>query len=140
MTLLLDTNIVSELTRRQPEQAVVDLLNNHSNLALSVICLHELQYGIYSTLDVARKARLETYAVALRQRFEGRILDVTIPIAETAGRLRAVEKSNGRILAELDALIAATAIVNGWTLVTRNTKDFKNLNLSLLNPWDEAGA
>lgn len=137
MTFLLDTNIVSELTRREPSRAVIDFLNNSSDLAISVIVFHELEFGIQCIVDQARKAKLQAFAQTLRQRFAGRIVDVSLLIAETAGRFRASEKSLGRVLAELDALIAATAMVQGWTLVTRNVKDFEKLNISLLNPWDE---
>jgi len=140
MTFLVDTNIVSELTRRQPSTAVTNFLNATSDLAISVIVFHELEFGIQCIADQDRKAKLQAFAHSLRQRFSGRIVDVNILISETAGRVRAFEKSMGRVLAELDALIAATAMVNGWTLVTRNIKDFEKLNISLLNPWDDAKA
>jgi predicted nucleic acid-binding protein len=132
---LVDTNIVSELTRQQPDRGVVAFLNDNSDLYLSVIVLHELEYGVQCAKDIERRTKLENFAVALRLRFFGRIIDVDTHITKTAGRLRALEKSRGRILAELDAFIAATALVKGATLATRNIKDFDQLGLELLNPF-----
>jgi predicted nucleic acid-binding protein len=135
---LLDTNVVSELTRPQPARAVVEFLRDTPDIFISVIVFHELEFGIQGAPDMARRAKLQSYSFALRRQFEGRIADVDIPVAETAGRLRAFEKSSGRILAAFDALIAGTAMVNGWTLVTRNIKDFRNLSIALLDPWKTA--
>ncbi|MDP3411076.1 type II toxin-antitoxin system VapC family toxin [Bosea sp. (in: a-proteobacteria)] len=136
MAYLIDTNVVSELTKRAPSLSVVDFLRQSSDLFISVIVFHELEYGIHGTADAERRAKLQAYALSLRQQFAGRIIDVDLQLAETAGRLRAFERSTGRILAELDALIAATAMVRGYVLVTRNIKDFETLSIPLLNPWD----
>lgn len=136
MAYLIDTNVVSELTKRAPSLSVVDFLRQSSDLFISVIVFHELEYGIHCTADAERRAKLQAYALSLRQQFAGRIIDVDLQLAETAGRLRAFERSTGRILAELDALIAATAMVRGYVLVTRNIKDFETLSIPLLNPWD----
>jgi hypothetical protein len=86
--------------------------------------------------DASRRAKLQAFAIMLRNRFEGRVVDVDFSIAEAAGKLRAAGKAKGHPLAELDAFIAATAMVKNATLVTRNTKDFAPLEISLLNPWD----
>jgi toxin FitB len=133
---VIDTNVVSELTRPSPHPAVVAFLNKNSDLLLSVIVFHELEFGIQCACDPLRRAKLQAYAITLRNRFEGRIVDVDFPIAETAGKLRALKKTKGRPLAELDAFIAATAMVKSATLVTRNTKDFAQLEVPLFNPWE----
>ena len=133
---VIDTNIVSELTRPAPHPTVVAFLNQNSDLLLSVIVFHELEFGVQCARDTDRRAKLQAFAIMLRNRFEGRIVDVDFPIAETAGKLRAIGKTKGRPLAELDAFIAATAMVKSATLVTRNTKDFAQLEISLLNPWE----
>jgi hypothetical protein len=135
---LVDTNVVSELTKRDPSPAVLGFLSENPDLFISVIVFHELEFGIHCAADAERRARLQAYAVSLRRQFIGRIIDVDLEIAEMAGRLRAFEKSTGRILAELDALIGATALVRGCTLATRNVKDFETLSIPLLNPWDRA--
>jgi len=133
---VIDTNVVSELTRPQPNAAVVAFLLDCSDLLLSVIVFHELEYGIQCARDAVRRAKLQAYGKALRVQFAGRIVDVDLAIAETAGDLRAAEKAKGRVLKEFDALIAATALVKGATLVTRNTRDFSTLDVPLLNPWE----
>ncbi len=138
MPYLVDTNVVSELTKRDPSPAVLGFLSENPDLFISVIVFHELEFGIHCAADAERRARLQAYAVSLRRQFIGRIIDVDLEIAEMAGRLRAFEKSTGRILAELDALIGATALVRGCTLATRNVKDFETLSIPLLNPWDRA--
>jgi hypothetical protein len=135
---LVDTNVVSELTKRDPSPAVLGFLSENPDLFISVIVFHELEFGIHCAADAGRRARLQAYAVSLRRQFVGRIIDVDLEIAEMAGRLRAFEKSTGRILAELDALIGATAMVRGCILATRNVKDFETLSIPLLNPWDRA--
>lgn len=136
MAYLVDTNVVSELLRRAPSISVVRFLEENPDLFISVIVFHELEYGIHCAADTDRRAKLQAYALSLRQQFAGRIIDVDLQLAETAGRLRAFERSSGRVLAELDALIAATAMVKGFILVTRNIKDFETLSIPLLNPWD----
>ncbi|WP_448950543.1 PIN domain-containing protein [Labrys neptuniae] len=134
---LLDTNIVSELTRPRPQPAVVEFLRRNPDLAISVIVFHELEFGIHCAADNQRRGKLQAFSLALRAQFDSRIFDVDMRVAEAAGRLRAFEKTSGRVLAELDALIAATAMVHGCTLVTRNVRDFEKLNIPLLNPWDD---
>lgn len=136
---VLDTNVVSELTQRAPSPAVTRFLADTPDLLLSVIVFHELEFGIHCVADMRRRAKLQSFSLALHQQFAGRIVDVDTAIAQTAGRLRAFEKGLGRILAEFDALIAATAMVKGATLVTRNVRDFEMLSLPLLDPWAYAG-
>lgn len=138
MAYLLDTNVVSELTKRTPSPAVVAFLSNTSDLFISVIVFHELEFGIHCAADAVRRAKLQAYALSLRRQFAGRIIDIDLELAEMAGRLRAFERSAGRVLAELDALIAATAMVKGCVLATRNIRDFETLSIPLLNPWDGA--
>jgi predicted nucleic acid-binding protein len=133
---LIDTNVVSELTRPKPNANVLAFLNSNPDLYLSVIVLHELEYGIRCAPRPDRRMRLEAFALALSGQFAGRIFDIDAQIAETAGRMRALRKNAGRILAELDAFIAATALVKGIALATRNIKDFAELGVELRNPFD----
>jgi predicted nucleic acid-binding protein len=135
LAFLLDTNIVSELTRPRPDAGVVAFLEQNSDLYLSVVVLHELEYGVHCAADLEKRAKLQNFSVALRIRFFHQILHIDMQIAQTAGRMRAEEKSRGRILAELDAFIAATAAVKSATLVTRNIKDFERLDVRLYNPF-----
>lgn len=81
--------------------------------------------------DPAQAAALERWLYVLRRQFGDRIIPVTTEIAEEWGRLNAI-----RTLSTADGLIAATARVNGWTLVSRNVKDFHGTGVSVLNPFD----
>lgn len=72
----------------------------------------------------------------MRPWFQGRVLPITETVAERWGRLTSQQRLRGRQITMADGLIAATALEHGLTLVTRNTKDFENLGLSLVNPWD----
>lgn len=137
MAFIIDTSVVSELTRPSPAAGVIAFLDRTPDLFLSVIVFHELEFGIQSTTDPTRRAKLQSFALALRQQFVDRTIAVDLEVASTAGRLRAFEKSAGRTLTPLDALIAATAMVKDYALVTRNVRDFEKLSLRLVNPWDD---
>ena len=136
MSLLLDTNVVSEIRRgRDPNvrawaEAVKDV-----ELHLSVLTLGEIRKGI-ELLRGRDPAQAEVFAGwlnDLRARFAERILAIDVRIAEEWGRLNAVATRN-----TVDSLIAATAHVHGLIVVTRNTSDFEGCGVPLLNPWHPA--
>jgi toxin FitB len=135
MALLLDTNVISELTRHIPEPRVVSLVRDAADGCLSVITLHELKFGILRLPHGAKQAALLAKADRLLQVFEGAILPVDQGIAEAASQMRAQQDKAGRRLVLVDALIAATALVHSLTLATRNTKDFQGLGVSIIDPW-----
>jgi len=134
MHYLLDTNIVSELARKNPDQGVLAFIAEQSRLYVGTILFHELTYGL-ETANPEQKPRLTIFVAGLRERFGKSAIPVDLDIAETAGRLRAFEKANGRMLTVADSLMAATAVVRDYTLVTRNMKDFETLGLKLVNPF-----
>ena len=106
-------------------------------LFLSVVSVGEMESGFATTLDAARRVRLEaSLARHLAHLFAGRVLPVTQSIAVRWGRLDAMRKMAGRPLSAPDGMIAATALEHDLTLVTRNVKDFAGLGVVLLNPWD----
>lgn len=131
---LIDTNIVSELARKNPDPGVVAFIAEQPRLFVSTILFHELTYGL-ETASNDQKPRLTMFVAGLRERFGRSAIPVDLDISETAGRLRAFEKANGRILTVADSLVAATAMVKGLSLVTRNIKDFETLGLKLVNPF-----
>ena len=135
---LIDTNVISELARPSPHASVIAFLIKSSDVYVSVIVFHEIAYGIERMADDVRKARLMTFADMFKARFEGRILPVNAPIAETAGRMRAMATRQGRVLTPLDSLIAATVMMQGATLATRNIKDFTYLGIALFDPWEDS--
>jgi predicted nucleic acid-binding protein len=131
---LLDTNIVSELARKSPDPGVVAFIAEQPRLQVSTMLFHELTYGL-ETANPDQKPRLTIFLAGLRERFGKSAIPIECEIAETAGRLRAFEKANGRILTVADSMMAATAVVRDLTLVTRNVKDFDTLGLKLINPF-----
>ncbi|MGO9271801.1 MAG: type II toxin-antitoxin system VapC family toxin [Terriglobia bacterium] len=136
---LVDTNVPSDLTRETPDARVTAFLRNagKESLFLSVMTLGEICKGI-DMLPVSRKRKeLQVWLeVDVRSWYAGRILPVTESIAERWGHLAATAKHRGNAVAVVDAVIAATALEHGLTLVTRNVKDFAGLGVVLLNPWD----
>lgn len=134
---LLDTNIISEL--RRPDKAdgnVVAWANAipATNFFISVISVLEIELGarLIQRKDAAQGAILRKWIDAqVLVRFEGRILAIDMAVARRCAQLHV---PNPR--AERDALIAATALVHGLTVVTRNVEDFEPTGVPLLNPWD----
>ena len=130
---LLDTNVVSELRRPKPHGAVVAWLAsvNDQDLYLSALSLAEIQRGIEITRqqDVAKAQNLELWLDQLAASFEVLVLDAVV-MREWARMMH--RRSN--TLSE-DAMLAATAKVNGLQMVTRNTPDFEALGVVCLNPF-----
>jgi len=133
--LVVDTNVISEMVKRRPNQGVVSFLRDKQFL-LSSLVFAELTYGAYQ-LDDARQERAKYIAFIenLKAHYRDVAVPVSLEIAELSGRLRGAEKKNGRILSFADAVMAATALHTGSTLVTRNIKDFEYLDILLLNPF-----
>ena len=137
MSYLIDTNVLSELRRKQPDPSVVDWIQARprQSLFLSVLTLGEIRKGLERLEDTARKqSLLDWLEVALPNFFLGRMLAVDAHTADRWGRLMA---QAGRPLPAIDGLLAATALQHDLTLVTRNIKDFSGLEVRLLNPWEQ---
>lgn len=133
---LLDTNVISEL--RRPDKADRNVVAWASKIPatgffLSAISILEIELG---TLLMARKDAAQGEVLRawiddqILPRFEGRILAVDTAVAQRCARLHVPDPR-----AERDALIAATALVHGLTVVTRNAADFRPTGVALLNPW-----
>ncbi|TPM18586.1 type II toxin-antitoxin system VapC family toxin [Mesorhizobium sp. B2-3-5] len=138
MKLLLDTNVLSEATRPSPDVRVLEWLDglDEDRTFISVVSIAEIRRGV-ALMDEGRKreALAEWLALDLPQRFEQRVLPVNEPVALAWGDLMGFAKRRGRGLSSMDGLIAATAIARQLTLATRNTRDFEDLGLELLDPW-----
>ena len=136
MSYLIDTNVLSELRRKAPDPRVVAWLQARprQSLFLSVLTLGEIRKGLERVPEPARKqALLDWLEVELPNYFVGRVLAIDAATADRWGRLMA---QAARPLPAIDALLAATALHNDLTLVTRNIKDFAGLDVPLINPWD----
>lgn len=134
MIYLLDTNVVSELVRPRPAPQVRAWLASREEVALSVVSIEELVFGI-ERAPAARRPRLAAWFDDLLDNL-ARIEEVTAGIARAAGELRARRMRAGRPVTQADMLIAATALVHGWTLATRNVADFEDCGVLILDPFE----
>jgi predicted nucleic acid-binding protein len=138
---LLDTNVLSELTRPKSEPQVENWLNtaDDERLFLSVISLGEIFKGLTILPESKRRQYLRQWVEeTMRPWFDGRMLPVSERIAERWGILAGECQLKGRGLSVADGLIAATALEHDLTLVTRNVRDFAYLGIDILNPWPAA--
>jgi toxin FitB len=133
--LLLDTNVLSEAGKPAPEPRVTSYLQKHTNIFVSVVSLHEIEYGTALLPKGRRRTELETAMAAMVSAFGSKILAVGEDEARLAARLRAEARKLGRVLHLPDALIAATAKEHGLTLATRNIADFDYLGIAVIDPW-----
>ena len=136
---LLDTNVVSEPSKPNPERKVLRWLDaaEESSLFLSVLSIGEIRRGIHALTHGAKRKRLELWLASIRRdRFRSRILAVNAAVAEKWGELMANADRAGRSLPIVDALQAATALEYELVLVTRNVTDFAGTGVEILNPWD----
>lgn len=132
---IVDTNILSESTKPRPSAPVLGWLAAQPSFEVSAISLLEIEYGISRLAAGKRRDALVRWLDDLVSAPEVKIVPVDTAIARVAGRFRALAVASGRSRANSDLIIAATAHVTGASLVTRNTKDFEDLGVALLNPF-----
>lgn len=140
MKYLLDTCLISEAFKNKPNQHVLDWLGSRDeqNLYLSVLTLGEIEKGINKNKDPVRQKKLRHWLEQdLQERFRHRILPVDLKVALKWGAIQAKAEQAGASIPAIDGLIAATGLVYGCTVVTRNVDDMRQSQAELLNPWDE---
>lgn len=138
MNYLLDTCVLSELVRPQPDAGVVDWveLQDEESLCISVLTLGELHKGVAKLPDSRKRRRLARWLETdLRKRFEGRILPVGEEVAAIWGGIQGRAEARGETLPVVDSLLAATALTHDLSIVTRNTSDIERSGAQVLNPW-----
>ena len=137
MSFLLDTCAISEMSKPEPDAGFVQWLDTCDDDMLNIcsVTLGELRYGIDILPAGRRKNKLLTWYEMICLSYSGHIIEVSQMAFVRWGALRASRKSAGCILPMADGLIAAVATVNGMTVVTRNTDDFLDLGVDLINPW-----
>lgn len=138
-TIILDTNVVSELMRSQPEQAVMDWFAGRTGdlFYISAITQAEIMLGI-SLLPAGKRRDALTVAAEgmFSQDFAGRCLPFDAANVDNYAAIVSGRRRAGQAISTEDALIASIALTNGYPLATRNTKDFLNINgLKLYDPW-----
>lgn len=135
MRYLLDTNIVSQLTKDRPHEKVLQWVEEQEeeDLFLSVATLLELRVGV-ELCDVGKKRDdLENWLVHdLLERFDDRIVPIEKHTADLTGRIMARSRKEGWKMESMDALIGATAMVHDMALATLNRKHFERLGVELV--------
>lgn len=139
MRYLLDTCVISELAKPEPNKKVVAWAtqNDEENFYLSTLTFGELHKRIAKLPPSKRKENLLQWVEHdLKDRFKTRIIDITLKIAKQWGETQGISESQGRPMPAIDGLIAATGLTHDLTVVTRNIADMQQSGVSLLNPWE----
>jgi predicted nucleic acid-binding protein len=134
--IILDTNVLSEPLRTDPEIAVVAWMKTQTDAAVTAISVAELLVGARRLPAGARRERL---IAAIDSILSGsRVLPFDERAARKYARMHEIRRIAGRPLSVEDGMIAAVAAAHGASLATRNTKDFEGLGIDLLDPWEAA--
>jgi toxin FitB len=137
--MLIDTNVLSETRRKQPNGNVKRWLQQQSvaDLYLSSLVIAEIEAGIANTRDEATAEAVRVWLEGtVLPGFAGRILPFTVAEASVFGRWSGAGTRDGQPVAIVDAQIAATAFVHGLSVVTRNSADFLRFPVRVINPWE----
>lgn len=138
--IILDTNVLSELMRLETNTLVLNWVNSHpiNGLGITAITVSEILYGIGKLSEGKRKQALLSMAESMfEEDFYGRIFPFNELAAVEYSILVLKREKLGLPISMADALIASISISEGYPLATRNTKDFKNTGVHLINPWNE---
>jgi predicted nucleic acid-binding protein len=130
MSVLVDTNVLTELARPRPDPSVVEWVGGLATVLLSAVTIEEIFFGLSARPSPRVQRWFEDFIDSAC-----RVLDVTTPIARHAGVLRGQLRKRGRPRTQADMLIAATAALHGLTLATRNERDFEDCGISVVNPF-----
>jgi len=139
--IILDTNVVSELLKPRPDASVETWFASMrpDDLFITSIVVAELAFGARLLPQGRRRQALEaSIATVFDQRFRDRTLDFDVNAAVHYGDIRAKRQQIGRPIHALDAQIAAIAHANSMTVATRDTKDFEDCGIELIDPWKAA--
>lgn len=135
---LLDTNVLSELRRPKPEPKVVAFVSGQplDLLHVSVVTFAEIRFGIELLKDAGRRMELNEWLDhKLRPMFEERVLEITEDIMLKWRLLVEDGCRAGHTFSQPDLIIAATALHHGLTVVSRDTSEYEQANVPVLNPW-----
>ena len=138
MKYLLDTNIISEFISKIPNKNVIDYIValDENDLYLSVITIGEIKAGIEKLDSGSKKEKLLHWLENdLLDRFQDKIIAIDTEVMLQWGAINHRLKLLGKPLPIMDSLIGATCEMNDVILITRNEKDFKNLNIKVVNPF-----
>lgn len=134
--LLLDSNVVSELTRVAPDPTVSAFISSQSDLWLASVVVYEMEYGLLLLPAGRRRDNVALANSRVLTAFRDRIVPLDRSGAAWAARFRTQTRRQGRELSVNDAFIAGTAMSNDLSVVTRNVHDFEELGVDIINPWE----
>jgi toxin FitB len=134
--ILVDTNVISQLTRSHPDKAAFDWIEERErDILVSTVTFGEMSFGIARLPDGRRKDGLRRALSIAVDRFSNRTVPYGVYEAEAYGAIMAHAERLARPMSIPDGMIAASAQVLRLPLATRNTKDFETTGLQLINPW-----
>ena len=135
--IVLDTNVVSEAMKPEPQQVVRDWLNNQAaeTLYLSSVTLAELLFGIAALSAGKRKDMLALALDGLMGLFRDRVLPFDIDAARHYAELAVKAKTSGRSFLTADGYIAAIAVSRGFIVASRDMAPFAAAGVTVINPW-----
>ena len=140
MNYLLDTCLISELAKSEPNKKVVDwvLSENETSFYVSVLTFGELHKGVEKLPESKKKQELRNWVEnELKNRFQNRIIGIDMNVSILWGKVQCLTEKKGKPMPAIDSLIAATGLAYDLTVVTRNIVDMKQSGVKLLNPWSK---
>lgn len=136
--ILIDTNVISELWKIEPDPGVLTWIDSQAieTLYLSAITAAELRFGVASMPEGKRRSifqeRLEQEVLPA---FRGRVLPFDLEASQAYANLMARAKADGKAISKADGLIAATSLARSLTIATRDVLPFQAVGLNVINPW-----
>lgn len=138
--IVLDTDVVSEIARAQPHQAVLDWVDaqDSDSLVITALTAAEIRAGVVLMPAGRRKRQIgRRMESLLSETFAGYVLAFDIDSSARYAQILAARRRKGRPISALDAQIAAVCLQHEATLATRNSDDFEGIGLHLVNPWEQ---
>jgi predicted nucleic acid-binding protein len=136
--IILDTNVLSALMRRIPDNHVIAWLDKQPRTSIwtTSVTILEIRFGL-QTMPVGKRraALMRTFETVLADKIGRRIAPFDMAAAQQAGDLMAVRYKQGRLGEMRDTMIAGIVLACHATLATRNTSHFEDLSLPVINPW-----
>jgi len=137
--IVLDTNVLSELIRPQPQACVVDWLRQQTRATVftTVITRAELFYGAFLLPEGRRKSeKIREIEAIFDEDMRAKVLSFDGVACMLYAHIASMRRKAGRTVGPFDTMIAAITQTHGATLATRNTKDFDDCGIRLVNPWE----
>lgn len=138
--IVLDTNVLSEVLRPEPESRVLGWLDAQpaNSVFTTAVTQGEILYGIRLLADGQRRRKLwEAASAIFNEDFAGRVLSFDTEAADHYAEIGVARRTAGRPISQFDATIAAVTRSHGATLATRNVKDFEGCGIDVVNPWEK---